>query len=125
MYGVDMDALQAMDYQLISGSFVADDLNLGKKKIPVLIGEHFAYEFQDTRKSPNSGKRQRYWGETDSLGNPVEPSSTYRKEKLTLRLTLTTATEMKKPRTISWWWLACSNRTMPSSISPTPELPCA
>ena len=63
MYGVDMDALQAMDYQLISGSFVADDLNLGKKKIPVLIGEHFAYEFQDTRKSPNSGKRQRYWGE--------------------------------------------------------------
>ena len=61
MYGVDMDALQAMDYQwLISGSFVADDLNLGKRR-SVLIGEHFAYEFQDTRKSPNSGKRQRYW----------------------------------------------------------------
>ena len=87
MYGVDMDALQAMDYQLISGSFVASDTNLGKKKIPVLIGEHFAYEFQDTRKSPNSGKRQRYWGETDALGNPVEPFFDIQKEKLTLRLT--------------------------------------
>ncbi len=87
MYGVDMDALQAMDYQLISGSFVESDTNLGKKKIPVLIGEHFAYEFQDTRKSYNSGKRQRYWGETDALGNPVEPFFDVQKEKLTLRLT--------------------------------------
>ena len=86
MYGVDMDALQAMDYKLISGSFVASDTNLGKKKIPVLIGEHFAYEFQDTRKSYNSGKRQRYWGETDALGNPVEPFFDVQKEKLTLRL---------------------------------------
>ena len=56
MYGVDMDALQAMDYQLISGSFVADDLNLGKKKIPVLIGEHFAYEFQRTRSCPETSR---------------------------------------------------------------------
>lgn len=87
MYGVDMDALQAMDYQLISGSYITEDMNLGKKKIPVLIGEHFAYEFQDTRKSYNSGKRQRYWGETDALGNPVEPFFDVQKEKLTLRLT--------------------------------------
>ena len=86
MYGVDMDALQAMDYQLISGSYITEDMNLGKKKIPVLIGEHFAYEFQDTRKSYNSGKRQRYWGETDALGNPVEPFFDVQKEKLTLRL---------------------------------------
>lgn len=85
-YGVDMDALQAMGYQLISGSFITDDMNLGKKKIPVLIGEHFAYEFQDTRKSPNSGKRQRYWGQTDSAGNPVEPFFNIEKEKLTFRL---------------------------------------
>lgn len=86
MYGVDMDALQAMGYKLVSGNFVASDMNLGKKKIPVLIGEHFAYEFQDTRKSQNSGKRQRYWGDTDSLGNPVEPFFDIQKEKLTLRL---------------------------------------
>ncbi|WP_370829408.1 ABC transporter permease [Fournierella massiliensis] len=101
MYGVDMDALQAMDYQLISGSFVADDLNLGKKKIPVLIGEHFAYEFQDTRKSPNSGKRQRYWGETDALGNPVEPFFDIQKEKLTLRLTAYDSNGNEKNRGLS------------------------
>ncbi len=87
MYGVDMDALQAMEYELISGSFIQKDTNLGKKKIPVLLGEHFAYEFQDTRKSYNSGKRQRYWGETDALGNPIEPFVDVEHDKLTLRLT--------------------------------------
>ena len=86
MYGVDMDALQAMDYQLTDGSFIPADLNLGKKKIPVLIGEHMAYEFEDTRKSYNSGKRRRYWGETDSLGNPVAPFVDPNKDKMTLRL---------------------------------------
>lgn len=86
MYGVDMDALQAMDYQLISGSFISKDTNLGKHKIPVLVGEHFAYEFQDTRKSQNSGKRQRYWGQTDSMGNPVEPFIDIQHDKMTLRL---------------------------------------
>lgn len=87
MYGVDMQALEAMEYQLISGSFITDDMNLGKKKIPVLIGEHMAYEFEDTRKSYNSGKRQRYWGETDALGNPVPPFVDAEKDKMTLRLT--------------------------------------
>ncbi len=87
MYGVDMQALEAMEYQLISGSFIPGDMNLGKKKIPVLIGEHMAYEFEDTRKSYNSGKRQRYWGETDALGNPVPPFVDAEKDKMTLRLT--------------------------------------
>lgn len=86
MYGVDMQALEAMEYQLVSGSFIPDDMNLGKKKIPVLIGEHMAYEFEDTRKSYNSGKRQRYWGETDAMGNPVPPFVDPEKEKMTLRL---------------------------------------
>ena len=31
MYGVDMQALEAMEYQLVSGSFIPDDMNLGKK----------------------------------------------------------------------------------------------
>ena len=34
-YGVDMNALEAMEFQLQSGSWIADDVNLGKKKIPV------------------------------------------------------------------------------------------
>lgn len=86
MYGVDMDALQAMEYQLVSGSFIDQDTNLGKKKIPVLVGEHFAYEFEDSRKSYNSGKRQRYWGDTDALGNPIPPFVDVSHEKMTLRL---------------------------------------
>lgn len=86
-YGVDMAALEAMEFQLMDGSFIADDINLGKKKIPVLIGESMAYEFEDTRKSYNSGKRRRYYGETDALGNPVSPFVDPNKEKLTMRLT--------------------------------------
>ena len=86
-YGVDMSALEAMEYQLQSGNWVADDVNLGKKKIPVLVGANFAYEFQDTRKSYNSGKRQRWAGQTDSLGNPIPPFVDINKDKLTLKLT--------------------------------------
>lgn len=85
-YGVDMTALQAMEFQLQSGSWIPDDLNLGKKKIPVLVGANMGYGFQDTRKSWNSGKRQRWAGETDSLGNPVPPFVDVEKDKLTLRL---------------------------------------
>ena len=86
-YGVDMHALQAMEYELLDGNFIADDLNLGKKKIPVLVGEHMAYEFEDTRKGYNSNKRRRFWGDTDAAGNPVDPFVDVNKEKMTLRLT--------------------------------------
>lgn len=87
MYGVDMQALEAMEYQLVSGDFISNDTSLGKKKIPILVGENMAYEFEDTRKSHNSGKRRRYWGDTDNRGNPVEPFVDVEKEKMTLRLT--------------------------------------
>lgn len=86
-YGVDMNALEAMEFQLQSGNWIAEDVNLGKKKIPVLVGANFAYQFQDTRKSYNSGKRQRWAGQTDSLGNPVPPFVDINKDKLTLKLT--------------------------------------
>ena len=87
MYGVDMDAMEAMGFQLISGSFVTSDMKFSKKQIPVVVGEHFAYSFEDTRKSHNSGKRQRYWGETDALGNPIPPFVDIDKDKMVLRLT--------------------------------------
>ncbi len=85
-YGVDMDALQAMEYQLKSGSFITKDMDLGKNKIPVLVGENMAYEFEDTRKSHNSNKRRRYWGNTDALGNPIPPFVNAEKDKMTLSL---------------------------------------
>ena len=86
MYGVDMDALQAMGYQLNSGSFIPADMNPGRHKIPVLVGQNMAYEFEDTRKSYNSGKRRRFWGDTDAMGNPIPPFVDVDREKLTLRL---------------------------------------
>ena len=86
MYGVDMAALEAMEYQLLDGSFIPKDMNPGKNRIPVLVGENMAYEFEDTRKSYNSGKRRRYWGETDALGNPVPPFVDVKHDKMTLRL---------------------------------------
>ncbi len=85
-YGVDMDALQAMEYQLKSGSFITKDMDLGKNKIPVLVGENMTYEFEDTRKSHNSNKRRRYWGDTDALGNPIPPFVNAEKDKMTLSL---------------------------------------
>ena len=86
MYGVDMAALEAMEYQLLDGSFIPKDMNPGKNKIPVLVGENMAYEFEDTRKSYNSGKRRRYWGETDAMGNPVPPFVDVKHDKMILRL---------------------------------------
>lgn len=85
-YGMDMVAIEAMGYQLLDGEFIASDLSLGKKKIPVLVGEYMAFEFEDSRKSYNSGKRRRYSGETDALGNPVLPFVDVNKDKMTLRL---------------------------------------
>ena len=65
-YGVDMNALEAMEFQLQSGSWIADDVNLGKKKIPVLVGANFAYQFQDTR---SAGRvRPTRWG---TLSRPL------------------------------------------------------
>lgn len=87
MYGVDMAALQAMEYQLESGNWITDDMNLGQKKIPVLVGQYMAYEFEDTRKSYRSGKRQRWYGETDAQGNPIPPFVDVDKDKMVLRLT--------------------------------------
>ena len=64
-------------------------MSLGKNKIPVMVGENFAYNFEDTRKSYNSGKRQIYQGQTDANGNPVQPFVDMNKDKMTLRLSYT------------------------------------
>lgn len=86
VFGVDMDALQAMEYELIDGDFISDEMSAGKKKIPVLVGQYMGYEFEDTRKKHNSNKRRRYWGQTDAMGNEIPPFVDPTKEKLTLRL---------------------------------------
>lgn len=86
-YGLYPEAIEQMGFELIDGSFLTEEMNLGRRRIPVLIGENAAYQFEDTRKSYNSGKRQVWQGQVDSLGNPVPPFVDMQQEKLTLRLT--------------------------------------
>lgn len=86
-YGLYADTMEPMGFELLSGSWLTDDLSLGRRRIPVLIGENMAYEFEDTRKSYNSGRRQIWSGQVDSQGNPIPPFFDPQKEKLTLRLT--------------------------------------
>ena len=86
VYGAYPDALEKMEYQLLDGSFLTPDMNYGKKKIPIMVGQYMAYQFEDTRKSYNSGKRQVYQGQVDALGNPVPPFVDVAKDKMTLKL---------------------------------------
>ena len=88
-YGADPDALEKMGFDLADGSFFTSDMSLGKNKIPVMVGENFAYNFEDTRKSYNSGKRQIYQVQMDANGNPVQPFVDMNKDKMTLRLSYT------------------------------------
>lgn len=58
--GVTEDALEKLDYQLKEGSYLKDTgKGIGKKAIPVLVGERFFYEFTDTKRP--EGKNRRYF----------------------------------------------------------------
>ena len=86
IYGMYADAVQAMEFQLKSGVYLTEADPSTKKKIPVLVGENFAYNFEDTRRSYESGKRYRYQGMTDAQGNPLGPFVDVEKDKMTLAL---------------------------------------
>ena len=84
--GMDPASLQAMGVTMLSGQYLTGEEVLGKNKIPVIVGENYAYSFEDTRKSYNSGKRYVYQGMVDAQGNPVPPFVDINKDKLTLRM---------------------------------------
>lgn len=70
--GMEPDAMEPMEYELLSGDYLVGHQRTSKK-IPVLVGEDFAYNFEDSKKSWNNPNRYRY-KETDENGNPtVEP----------------------------------------------------
>ncbi len=84
--GMRADAIEAMGIELISGNYLTGQ-SMGKKKIPVLVGEDAAYEFQDTKKSWRNPDRYR-WKETDENGNVIkQPFFDITSEKLTMRMT--------------------------------------
>ena len=73
IYGLYANAPAAMGFTLLSGTWLEDNKDYGKDKIPVVVGQNFAYSFYDSKRSENSPKRQRYSGDVDAQGNPVEP----------------------------------------------------
>ncbi len=85
-YGLYPDAVEALGIQLISGNYLTETTDVGKGKIPVLVGENFAYSFYDSTKDWNSSKYQVYQGQTDALGNPVDPFVNVEKDKMWIRL---------------------------------------
>lgn len=74
-----------MGIELVSGSYLSGQ-QLGKNKIPVMVGEQAAFNFEDTKKSYRNPNRYR-WAETDENGNILnEPFFDITKDPLTLRM---------------------------------------
>lgn len=96
MYGIQADAMEAMGFRLQSGSWIDPNASYGKDTIPVLVGANFAYEFHDNKRKPDSPKYQRYFGQTDASGNPVEPFFDIQDEKISLFYTDEEGKELKR-----------------------------
>ncbi len=83
--GMDLESIEPMGIELVSGGYLTDQ-TYGRNKIPVLVGEDYAYNFEDTRKSWRNPDRYR-WKETDENGNVIkQPFFDVTKEKLTMKM---------------------------------------
>ncbi len=85
--GLDPDTMPLLGNKLESGDWPKSGVNYGKDVIPVVVGKEFLYQFEDTRRSQNSSKRQRWSGETDANGNQLPPFVDATKDTFTLTLT--------------------------------------
>ena len=84
--GMEISAIEPMGIELVSGEYL-NGQSVGRNKIPVLVGEDAAYEFEDTRKSWRNPDRYR-WKETDENGNVIKPPFfDITQEKLTMKMT--------------------------------------
>ena len=87
MTGVDPAAMEPMGFVLTSGRWPdTGPANRRAEKLQVLVCDYTGYNFYDTRRSMNSPKRYRWQGQTDALGNPVEPFVDPDKETMTLTI---------------------------------------
>ena len=78
--GIYPEAAENMGMTLVEGRFWNNDSST--KKIPVLVGEQFAYTFMDSKRSGASAYV--YAGMTDSNGQPVEPFVNLMEDSFTL-----------------------------------------
>lgn len=100
--GMYSDVLEPMGYELISGRFLTPEDAMNGKKIPVMVGENFAYQFEDTTKKWSSPKRQVYQGQTDARGNPIPPFVSIDKDKMILKLEYDYDPETQKTKTLDY-----------------------
>lgn len=80
MVGIYPEALETMGMTLVEGRFWENDFS--SKKIPVLVGEQFAYSFMDTKRPASSAYV--YVGMTDSNGQQVKPFVNVMEDTITL-----------------------------------------
>lgn len=100
LIGIDPTALEPMGFALQSGSWLTNTPASEKAaKLQILVGGSTGYEFQDSRKSPNSPKRYRWQGQTDANGNELPPFVDVDKDKMTL--TITNGDDIN-PKTQTW-----------------------
>lgn len=97
--GVYASAMEPMGFTLASGDWMTDTGSYGRDVIPVMVCEQTGYNFEDTRKSYNSSKRYRWYGQTDAAGNLLEPFVDVNKEEMTLTLS---SGDADNPKTKSW-----------------------
>lgn len=84
--GVYASAMEPMGFTLATGDWMTDTGSYGRDVIPVMVCEQTGYNFEDTRKSYNSSKRYRWYGQTDAAGNLLEPFVDVTKDEMTLTL---------------------------------------
>ncbi|MDD4850632.1 MAG: ABC transporter permease [Gemmiger sp.] len=99
VWGLYPEAMEPMGFTLSQGNWLSPTEKYGKDKLPVLVCANTAYQFADTRKSANSSKRQRYQGQTDAAGNPVEPFFDINSTPLSLTIT---DGAPENPKTRTW-----------------------
>lgn len=98
--GVDPAALEPMDYELVSGRYLSSS-SRSHRQIPVLVGEDFAYNFEDTRKSYSNPKRYRY-KDTDENGNALnDPFFDIAQAELKFQM-ITGYDDQGNPRTVDY-----------------------
>ena len=97
--GVYASAMEPMGFTLASGDWLSDTGSYGRDVIPIMVCEQTGYNFEDTRKSYNSTKRYRWYGQTDAAGNLLDPFVDVTKDEMTLTLS---NGDPDNPKTKSW-----------------------
>jgi len=88
LLGIYPEALEPMGFALEDGEWLPQGASSkNATKLPVLVCTGTGYNFEDTRKSPNSQKRYRWQGQTDAQGNELPPFVDVYKDKMKLTIT--------------------------------------